>query len=205
MAPSIIDLFAHSFPGRKPTHIVEAPGRVNLVGEHTDYNGYPVLPMALRRAIRVALATRRDGHVVACSPVPGYGECTCGLGRSIPPASAGDWCNYLKAAAQGLITHYGDSVEWVGFDAVVVGDIPSGAGLSSSSALVVASALALLAANERSMAPAALADLLASAERYVGTAGGGMDQAVCLQAVEGHALKIDFFPLRADGFGQTKG
>jgi len=198
MTPSPVELFCRRFPGRSPAYLVEAPGRVNLIGEHTDYNGYPVLPMALDRAIRVALATRDDGRIVARSPLAAYGERAFDLAREIAPSPTGDWANYLKAAAQGLVAHYGKGVVWRGFDAAVTGDVPSGAGLSSSSALVVATALALLAANRRAMPLMELADLLADAERYVGTAGGGMDQAVCLRAVRGHALRIDFFPLAVE-------
>ena len=83
-----------------------------------------------------------------------------------------------------------------GADLLVDGNIPSGAGLSSSSALVVANALALLAANEIDVPYETLAELLPLAERYVGTLSGGMDQATSLLAQAGHALRIDFFPLR---------
>jgi N-acetylgalactosamine kinase len=83
-----------------------------------------------------------------------------------------------------------------GADLVVDGDIPSGAGLSSSSALVVATSLALLAANRRDIPFAELAVRLPKAERYVGTLSGGMDQAISLLAQAGTALRIDFFPLR---------
>jgi N-acetylgalactosamine kinase len=79
---------------------------------------------------------------------------------------------------------------------LVEGNIPYGAGLSSSSALVVANALALLAANEIDVPYETLAELLPLAERYVGTLSGGMDQATSLLAQAGHALRIDFFPLR---------
>jgi N-acetylgalactosamine kinase len=79
---------------------------------------------------------------------------------------------------------------------MVGGTIPESAGLSSSSAMVVASALTFLAANAATVDRSFLADLLAHAERYVGSEGGGMDQAVSLLAESGHALRIDFFPLR---------
>ncbi len=198
MSQAAIDRFGEAFAGKAASHVVTAPGRVNLIGEHTDYNGYPVLPMALTRAIRVALAPRDDGRVVARSCAEGYAECSFEISREIPHSPPGDWGNYVKAAVQGLAGHFGDAAKLKGFDALFDGDVPEGAGLSSSSALVVASALALLAAGEVSMPGDELAELMSSAERYVGTAGGGMDQAVCLQAVRGCALKIDFFPLRTD-------
>ncbi len=185
---------------RKPTAFVEAPGRVNLIGEHTDYNGYPVLPMAIRRAIRVAVAPRDDIRVVVHAAEDRFKPCAFDVSDEIPRSEAGDWSNYVKAAVQKLVTELPDGTSLRGFDAMVSGDVPSGAGLSSSSALVVASALAFLAANERLDAfdRAKLSDLMAEAEQYVGTAGGGMDQTVCLQAQEGSALRIDFFPLRTE-------
>jgi N-acetylgalactosamine kinase len=122
------------------------------------------------------------------------------LEAAIPPYPTGDWGNYLKAAAQGLLDHFGErgreAPSFRGLDILVHGDIPPAAGLSSSSALVVLGALTLLAANGLEIPPLELATLLARAEHYVGTQGGGMDQAVSLLARSGQALKIDFFPLR---------
>src|SRR5207302_10050758 len=117
------------------------------------------------------------------------------LTDAIPPYTGGDWGNYSKAAAQGLVRHCGAALRH-GADLLVDGNIPSGAGLSSSSALVVANALALLAANDVDIPYETLAELLPEAERYVGTLSGGMDQATSLLARDGHALRIDFFPLR---------
>src|SRR5258707_6591244 len=112
------------------------------------------------------------------------------------PFAAGDWGNYHKAAAQGLLSLLGPAGVRGG-DFLVDSDVPPGAGLSSSSALVIASALALLAINDRGLPPLQLAELTATAERYVGTQSGGMDQAVCLLGQAGHALRIDFDPLHA--------
>jgi N-acetylgalactosamine kinase len=189
--------FMESYPGRKPTAVVEAPGRVNLIGEHTDYNGYPVLPMALRKSVRIALVPRDDTHVTLRSSIDKFGERSFDISRDIEPSPPGDWCNYLKAAAQAIMQSETFSDHLRGFDALVIGDVPPGGGLSSSSALVVAAALALLAANsvDDTADRSALADLMAEAEHYVGTVGGGMDQTACLKAEEGAALRIDFFPL----------
>jgi N-acetylgalactosamine kinase len=115
----------------------------------------------------------------------------------VPPFQQGDWGNYVKAAIHEILeAGWVDTNKAVGFQAVVDGSIPESAGLSSSSALVVASALAFLTANDKTIDKALLAELLARAERYVGSEGGGMDQAVSLLAEAGKALKIDFFPLR---------
>ena len=186
------EFFASEYSELTPEFLVEAPGRVNLIGEHTDYNGLPVMPLALTRAVRVLLRRRDDNTVNITSA---FGARSFQLEETIAPSPMGDWVNYVKAAHQGLIG-YIEGRTWTGFDGVLLGDVPPGGGLSSSSALVVASAYALLAANGVDIPRPELAELMAVSERYVGTAGGGMDQAACIQAEAGCALKIDFFPLR---------
>ncbi|MBX3023496.1 galactokinase [bacterium] len=181
--------------GRPPTALVRAPGRVNLIGEHTDYNGLPVLPFAIDRAVRIAAAPRADRHVVLASSSARFPPRQYLLAPAIEPAPSGDWANYHRAAAQGLIDVLGPAA-LRGGDFLIDGDVPPGAGLSSSSALVVGSMLGLLAISGRDLPPAGLAELAARAERYVGTQSGGMDQAVCLLAQRGHALRIAFDPLR---------
>ncbi len=194
-AGALANAFAAQY-GHAPAAVAVAPGRVNLIGEHTDYNGLPVLPMAIDRTVRVAVVPRLDRVVLLHNLDGSFPSRRYQIGADIPPFAAGDWGNYHKAAAQGLVRHLG-GVSWRGGEFLTGGDIPAGAGLSSSSALVVASALALLAANEASLPAVELAELLPRAERYVGTLSGGMDQAVSLLARPQHALRIDFFPLRA--------
>ena len=181
-----------------------APGRVNLIGEHTDYNGLPVLPIAIDRDVRVAFRVTDDAVVRLDSPSARFAPFEFRLDRPIEAADQGDWSNYVRAAARGL-PEYGVPLER-GVEGWVTGDVPIASGLSSSSALVVASALALLKANGvevgRDTGPAPtisrleLAALMARAERFVGLEGGGMDQAACLHGREAHALRIDFDPLR---------
>ena len=181
-----------------------APGRVNLIGEHTDYNGLPVFPIAIDRAVRIEFAVADDPVVRLDSPLARFDPFTFQLKRPIAAASQGHWSNYVRAAAKGLLEH---GVELGrGIEGTVTGDVPIASGLSSSSALVVASALALLKANgvavgrQAGSAPALsrleLAALMARAERFVGLEGGGMDQAACLHGVAGHALRIEFEPLQ---------
>jgi N-acetylgalactosamine kinase len=123
----------------------------------------------------------------------------------VAPSQQGDWENYVKAAVHGILeAGLVDPKNAVGFQALVGGTIPESAGLSSSSALVVASALAFLEVNKVKVEHKALADLLARAERYVGSEGGGMDQAVSLLAEPGKALRIDFFPLRTEAIRLPK-
>ncbi len=184
-------LFSNHFGG-SPSIRVIAPGRVNLIGEHTDYNGLPVFPMAIQRRIYMAIRPHPGRTVRAVNADSRYPVREFEVSDAIEPGDPGDWGNYLKAAAQKLAALHGPLS---GFDAVVDGDVPPSAGLSSSSALVVASALALMAANHIPLEREALMPLLADAEHYVGTRGGGMDQAISLGGQRGMAVKIDFDPL----------
>ncbi|HVH66901.1 MAG TPA: galactokinase [Gemmatimonadales bacterium] len=185
------NVFGASDPS--PVHAVQAPGRVNLIGEHIDYCSLSVFPMALRQGIRIAFQSRPDRESRLVNRDPRFAPVTFTVGESIPPASAGDWGNYARAAAQA-VAHRFPNLR--GVNALVESDLPVAAGLSSSSALVVATALALLFANQVTLAPLELMELLARGERYVGTAGGGMDQAIILGAQAGCASRIDFNPLR---------
>ena len=191
--------FARAFGGRAPAGIARAPGRINLIGEHTDYNGLPVLPFALPRAIRIAFAPRGDAAIVLRHGREGHPPREFTASPAIEPDPPGSWANYVKAAvehfARLLLETPGASVR--GFDAAVDGDIPQAGGLSSSSALVVAAALTFREVNALSMAPLEFAARCAAAERYVGTQGGGMDQAASILGAPGCALRIDFFPLAA--------
>lgn len=175
------------------SHVVRAPGRVNLIGEHIDYCALAVLPMALQRSVRMTFHPRGDREVRLVNRDAHFPPSAFTMSDSIPPAPAGDWSNYARAAAQALVQQFPDLR---GVDALVESDLPIAAGLSSSSALVVASALAILHANGLSVPPLELMELLARGERYVGTAGGGMDQAIILGARTGCASRIDFHPLR---------
>jgi N-acetylgalactosamine kinase len=174
--------------------VVSAPGRVNLIGEHTDYNGLPVLPMAIDRSILMA-ARRARGSITLANVDARFPERRYEIAADIPSFAEGDWGNYHKAAVQGLVRHL-QACSLGGGEYLADGNVPSGAGLSSSSAFVVASALAALGLQQIEVPRPELAELLARAERYVGTLSGGMDQATSLLAQAGHALRIDFFPLR---------
>lgn len=180
--------------------LVQVPGRVNLIGEHTDYNGLPVLPAAIAQSVRFEVWPAGDARVQLRNSQPSFGTREFPLSDRIAPFPPGDWGNYAKAAVQGLVRHLKAKTPPVevphGFHALVRSDLPMAAGLSSSSCIVIATALALLAANGIDLQRLELAELLAGAEHYVGTQGGGMDHAAILLAEAGHALRIDFFPLR---------
>jgi len=186
-----------AWTGGNDIHLVRAPGRVNLIGEHTDYNHCPVFPMAVDRDIIGAFIPRKDGKIVIADFNPDFGERDFEISPQIPPHNGGDWANYIKAAVQGLIDENIVLPEGAsGFQLMFHSSIPPAAGMSSSSALVVLAALVFLNVNGRTMDKKDLADLLARAERYTGTQGGGMDQAAILLGESGKALKIDFAPLR---------
>lgn len=181
--------------GRAPEWVVRAPGRVNLIGEHTDYNLLPVLPMTIDRWITVAAASATGRTVHLLNSDARYGGDTFELSAEIPRCSDGHWGNYARAAAQELAHRIGSS-EWRGADLLVESDLPPASGLSSSSALLIAAWLALAALNGVTVERHELADALRFAEQYVGTLSGGMDQAVILLGEAGHGLLIDFEPLR---------
>jgi len=196
MASTHLDAaFARAFgaPATGAVQVARAPGRVNLIGEHIDYCGLSVLPMALRQGVRIAFHPRSDRETRLVNRDPRFAPSAFAVNASIPPAAAGDWGNYARAAAQALAQRFRNLR---GVDALVDSDLPIAAGLSSSSALVVAMALALMHANQVTVAPLELMEFLGRGERYVGTAGGGMDQAIILGARAGCASRIDFHPLR---------
>lgn len=191
--------FKQQFPEAGSPFVCRVPGRINLLGEHLDYNGLPVLPMAIDREIQLAFAGRRDATVRICNLDARFPEIRFENVPAIPPSSAGAWDNYCKAALHGLNDHF-QSEAFPGFDGLIQSDLPTAAGLSSSSALVVATALAYLGVSgytlDRDISRRDLARVLANAEHYVGTAGGGMDQAILLNAEAGHATKINFIPFQ---------
>ncbi len=170
--------------------MISAPGRVNLIGEHIDYHGLPVLPIALRRSIRVRFQPRNDHRIQAVSQ--DFGAREFQWTPNLSPVARGDWENYLRAAAQAI------AGKWSvlrGIDAAIESDLPPAAGLSSSSALIVAFTLALLRANQIEATFEELMEILPDGEQFVGTRGGGMDHAASLASREGCASLIEFAPL----------
>jgi N-acetylgalactosamine kinase len=172
-----------------------APGRVNLIGEHTDYSGLPVLPVAIDRSTIVVATANRTGAIEVTNADPAWPARHFAIERRIPPYETGDWANYVKAAIQGVIDHF-PARPLRGASMVVDGRVPPAAGLSSSSALTVSIALAFTAVNQLELDPLEAATMVARSERYVGTRGGGMDQAASIFGRRDHALFIEFDPLR---------
>jgi galactokinase len=183
--PDVVEVFARRFGG-PPVWLARAPGRVNLVGEHTDYNEGFVLPMAIDRAAWIAFRPRPDGRVHLFSLQ--FGEATefdlGGLSKTGPA-----WAQYVKGVAWSLRE---DGQALRGFEGVLAGDVPIGAGLSSSAAVELAAARALAASSALAWEPKAMALRAQRAENsWVGMRCGIMDQLASAAAVAGSALLID--------------
>src|SRR2546429_7540359 len=88
-------------PPASPVRVARAPGRVNLIGEHIDYCGLPVLPMALRQSLRIAFQPRSDRTARLVNREPRFAPSSFAVSESIPPAPPGDWTNYARAAVWG--------------------------------------------------------------------------------------------------------
>ena len=171
--------------GSPPSAIVRAPGRVNLIGEHTDYNDGFVLPMAIDRAIWIALRPRPDRMVAAHSL--DFNE-TAEFDLDRLEKQSG-WIEYLKGVAWAL---QDAGYTLIGFDAVVVGDVPIGAGLSSSAAWELAAARAFSITSGFAWDAAKMALLAQRAEnKWVGVNCGIMDQMISAAGQADHALLID--------------
>lgn len=194
-------IFSQVFPDAGRCAACRVPGRVNLIGEHLDYNGLPVFPIATAQGITCLFAPVPGNEVLLRNLDPKYAPRQFHNVRGIPAGESGDWSNYCRAAIAGL-NRLLTPPSLPGMALLFNSDLPVASGLSSSSSLVVATALAYLrvlgVALDTDISRLKLAQILAEAEQYVGTRGGGMDQAVILNAIAGHAAKIDFFPLRIE-------
>lgn len=165
--------------------VASAPGRVNLIGEHTDYNGGEVLPIAIARRTVVAAAPARRGRR---STVVSASQEHVGTFDARQPQHAGAWWDYVAGVVHEL-GRIGIAVPEV--DVAIWSDVPAGAGLSSSAALEVASTLALLALARRDLPPRDAALLGTRVETaFVGVATGIMDQFASVLGCEGHALHL---------------
>jgi galactokinase len=168
-------------------HIAVAPGRVNLIGEHTDYNDGWVLPMAIDRRVGIAFAGRDDRVLRAHSVT--FAE-TVELGLSdLAPSGGAEWHSYLAGVAWAMMA---SGLEVSGADLALDGDVPVGSGLSSSSALVMSAALALCEVSGVAWSPRDMALLGHRVERdWVGIQGGVMDQFTAVMGRKGSALLLD--------------
>ena len=169
----------------KPEFVVRAPGRVNLIGEHTDYNDGFVLPMAIDRAVWMALAPRSDSQVHVHSL--NYGDNT--VFSLLDLHHEKGWGEYIKGVADQLQK---EEHPLRGFDAVITGDIPRGAGLSSSAAVELAAARAFSVTSNFEWDAPRMARLAQKAENeWVGVNCGIMDQMASAASKRGYALFLD--------------
>jgi galactokinase len=176
----------HGTYGRHPVVVASAPGRVNLIGEHTDYNGGEVLPIAIAQRTYVAMGPSGDGESHAVS----RGEAVAGRFSVREAQPAGHWWDYVHGTLRELANAGADAGE---VDVAVVSEVPARAGLSSSAALEVATAIAGVVVAGAPMVDAwdRLAGVAHRAETgFVGVACGIMDQTVSAYAAEGHALRV---------------
>ncbi len=190
----IIDAFRERF-GAAPAFVVRAPGRVNLIGEHTDYNDGFVLPLAIDRATWIALRPRPDRQVMVHA-LDFSDTDTFDLGDLAP--RRGSWANYIRGVAWALRQHGYPVAGWEG---VIAGDVPIGAGLSSSASVEMATARAFAAAAGWPWDAPRMALIGQYAEnKWVGVNCGIMDQMISAAGVDGHALLIDCRTLETTPF-----
>ncbi|XP_034184246.2 N-acetylgalactosamine kinase isoform X1 [Osmia lignaria lignaria] len=195
----LTDLFSDHYR-RKPSFIVRVPGRVNLIGEHVDYCGYAVCPMAIEQDIIIAVAPYPDEiHIVNMDFK--YKPFGCNFEElnftvKEPMGFVPMWYKYFLCGVKGALEVIPKECKPMGFVAAVWGNIPPNSGLSSSSALVSAALLLTMHLNKQPLSKRELATISARAERYVGTMGGGMDQAIAFLGKPGSAMLIEFDPVR---------
>jgi galactokinase len=173
----------------EPAFVSVGPGRVNLIGEHTDYNEGFVLPVALKRDVRLAVLPRADRNVRLVSVE--YGDTYEFDLDSFQFSRNVLWANYVMGVAWALQEQ---GIQLSGMDAAISGNVPRGSGLSSSAAIEVATALAFLAASgkENSLSGPQIARTAQRAENaFVGVNCGIMDQFISMLGAENHALLID--------------
>jgi galactokinase len=182
--------------GAPPSVVVRAPGRVNLIGDHTDYNDGFVLPIAIDRGAWIALRPRTDQRVVVHSM--DFTEPADFDLREVDDRAAsrggggggGSWSEYVRGVGWSLATSGHRLAR--GWEGVAGGDVPIGAGLSSSAALELAVARAFAAVNELVWDAAEMARVAQRAENeWVGVNCGIMDQLIAASGIDGHALLID--------------
>jgi galactokinase len=186
---ALIEAFRAEF-GRAPVLVARAPGRVNLIGEHTDYNDGFVLPIAIDRDIVLVAAPAQDGARRARLYSVNFDQhSTFSLEEDIPRSSAEPWSNYIRGVLWVLAQ---EGYLLAGFDAVVGGDVPLGAGLSSSAALEVATLELCDALYGLGLEPTQKALWGQCAEnQFVGMQCGIMDQLIAVSGVADHAVLID--------------
>ena len=184
---ALADAYRKQFPGSEPVASVRAPGRVNLIGEHVDYNDGLVLPIAIDRATYAVAGPAADGRIHIH---------TATLGRRVEfdaaevrPPNPPTWDGYAKGVVAGLVRA---GVALRGTCIQLDGDLPLGGGLASSAAFEVAVALGMLAVADASLGASDLSRICRQAEvEFAGVPCGIMDPLTCTMGLTDHALLID--------------
>uniref|UniRef100_G3THV2 N-acetylgalactosamine kinase n=1 Tax=Loxodonta africana TaxID=9785 RepID=G3THV2_LOXAF len=184
------EMFNSKF-GSIPKFYVRAPGRVNIIGEHIDYCGYSVLPIAIEQDMLIAVEPVT--HTIQLANTNSLDFSTSANNIQIDKTKP-VWHNYFLCGFKGI------QVSQLMRRKLAVGRLetsPPSSGLSSSSALVCCAGLVTLTVPGKELSLVELAEICAKSERYIGTEGGGMDQSISFLAEEGTAKLIEFSPLRA--------
>ena len=189
LATTVANRFAEAY-GCAPRWLAAAPGRVNVIGEHTDYNDGFVLPMAIDRYTLIAAAPSTNGNrTIQLRSTTADAPAVIDLSRPLKPGPKGAWFNYPLGViagfqARGLIPP--------GFDALVDSTVPVGGGLSSSAALEVSTATLLEAVTGNKLDPVDKALLCQTAEHdFAGMPCGIMDQFISVMGKTDHLLLLD--------------
>ncbi|NEK86424.1 galactokinase [Blastococcus saxobsidens] len=184
-ARTAAEAFAQRF-GQQPEGVWAAPGRVNVIGEHTDYNGGFVLPVALPHTTRAAVARRDDGLLVLASAQHPGDDAEVAV-VDLEPGRPGGWAGYPAGVVHALAEQVPG-----GLTVLVDGNVPAGAGLSSSAALSCSVALAVRDLLDLDLDGDALIDVARRAENdFVGAPTGVLDQSASVLCTAGHALFLD--------------
>jgi galactokinase len=196
LAGHTVQRFVH-IHGRQPRWIAAAPGRVNIIGEHTDYNEGFVLPMAIERyTIIAADRPARDTNQIQFDSTLSDKPATLDLARPLKPFPKGSWVNYPAGVIAGFLAR---GLNPGSFDAVIHSTVPLGSGLSSSAALEVATATLLEAITDTKLDPVEKAILCQKAEHdYAGMPCGIMDQFMSVMGRENHVLLLDCRSLKPE-------
>ena len=175
--------------GRRPRWIVAAPGRVNLIGEHTDYNDGFVLPMAIDRYCLIAADNAEPDNGAQVFSVATTEEAAISLSAPKRHPTSGHWSNYVAGVLAGCLAR---GMQPAGFQAVIDSSVPFGGGLSSSASLEVATATLIEAMTGKSLDPVEKAFLCQKAEHdYAGVPCGIMDQFASVMARADHLMLLD--------------
>jgi galactokinase len=202
MKQRIREIFNKHFPGEEPFLIVRSPGRVNIIGEHTDYNEGFVLPAAIDKAVWLAVGLREDDeiHLVAHDLNEKF---TVNV-SDLKPVGDISWPNYILGSVAQFVKQ---DIKVSGFNAVLTSDVPIGAGLSSSAAVECATVFALNELFQTGFDRITMVKMAQKAEHeYAGVMCGIMDQFASMMGKKDHVIKLDcrtlkyeYVPFKLDG------